>query len=270
MPPQPGGGKLTAFAPWADSVSKAVAALAIALYATGYLIVSLHHSTYGFVGTNPFRPRILAAGAWFCFFLAIPVAVALRYKGHTWPTLARIPIFLWLGSALLSNSLSYALFQISDSASLIGFPWWIGLGGLVVWILSLVGEKFHLLPPYADAVVSVLFSVVVVTLLFRELLAKHLFGPGAVTLWFFGVTLATIYGLKMWVAELADPIEWSKPLPIVFIALLVFAQTYYSHLRASWGGGAPVDVTIRFTKDSAIRPGRAVFAQLIDEADEGF
>jgi hypothetical protein len=53
---------LTAASPWADTLSKAVAGLAVALYASGFLVVSLHHSNFGFVGTNPFRPRVLAAG----------------------------------------------------------------------------------------------------------------------------------------------------------------------------------------------------------------
>jgi hypothetical protein len=41
-------------APLADSLSKGVAALAIAMYVCGFLTVSLHHANYGFVGTNPF------------------------------------------------------------------------------------------------------------------------------------------------------------------------------------------------------------------------
>jgi hypothetical protein len=59
---------LTAATPWAETFSKAVAGIAIALYATGFLTVSIYHSQFGFVGTNPFRPRVLAAGAWFLLF----------------------------------------------------------------------------------------------------------------------------------------------------------------------------------------------------------
>ena len=61
---------LIAAAPWAETLSKAVAGIVIALYACGFLIVSLYHSKFGFVGTNPFRPRVLAAGAWFSSLLA--------------------------------------------------------------------------------------------------------------------------------------------------------------------------------------------------------
>lgn len=63
-------------APIAESLSKSVAAAAIAMYAFGFVIVSLHYSRYGFITTNPFRPRILAAGAWFFFLSAVPIISA--------------------------------------------------------------------------------------------------------------------------------------------------------------------------------------------------
>jgi hypothetical protein len=270
-PTQPDSRKLTAIAPWADSLSKAIAAVAIGLYACGFLIVSLYHSKYGFVGINPFRPRILAAGTWFCMFLVIPTAVAIKYRTLPWSTVARVLVLLLFGGFAVSLSISYVLFQVSDGASLMGCPLWLYLGGAPLYAAIIVGQQFKKLPRQSDTVVSVLLTCAIVTFLLREVIGKHLFGPGAVALWFFGVTLVTIYGLKQWTAELSDPLEWgSKLLPPVFVTLLVFSQTYYSHLRASWGGGAPVDVTICFTKDSAISPNKAVSAQLIDEADEGF
>ncbi len=50
---------LSDLAPWAETLSKAVAGIVVAVYACGFLIVSIYHSQYGFVGTNPFRPRVL-------------------------------------------------------------------------------------------------------------------------------------------------------------------------------------------------------------------
>ena len=65
---QPKPDFLKSAAPWAETFSKVVAGIAIALYASGFLTVSIYYSQFGFVGTNPFRPRVLAAGAWFFFF----------------------------------------------------------------------------------------------------------------------------------------------------------------------------------------------------------
>ena len=63
--------------PVIEFLSKGIGAVAIALYVCGFLIVSLHYSKYGFVETNPFRPRIVAAGAWFFLFTAIPEELLL-------------------------------------------------------------------------------------------------------------------------------------------------------------------------------------------------
>jgi hypothetical protein len=74
---------VTKMTPLVDLVSKMIASIAIAIYACGFLIVSLHNSTYGFGDTNPIRPRILAAGAWFILLTSIPASVAIGFvKGY--------------------------------------------------------------------------------------------------------------------------------------------------------------------------------------------
>jgi hypothetical protein len=50
------------------------------------------------------------------------------------------------------------------------------------------------------------------------------------------------------------------------LSLLFF---YYPHIKAPWGRGTPVNITIYFTKDSAMKPSQAVSAQLVDESDGG-
>ncbi len=56
----------------------------------------------------------------------------------------------------------------------------------------------------------------------------------------------------------------------MFGLLLLFSREVYPHLKASWGGGTPVDVTVYFTKDSLLSPDKGVQAELIEESDEGF
>ena len=75
-------------APWADTFSKSIAGIAIALYACGFLVVSLYNAKFGFVGINPFRPRVLAAGAWFVFLTSIPASIAFKYKTESWSKIA--------------------------------------------------------------------------------------------------------------------------------------------------------------------------------------
>src|ERR1017187_1203415 len=58
-----------------ETITKTVATIAAVVYVCGFLIISLFHSSYGFAETNPFKPRILSAGAWFLLLTAVPVVV---------------------------------------------------------------------------------------------------------------------------------------------------------------------------------------------------
>lgn len=273
-PIQPDGEKLTVFAPWADSLSKGVAALAIVLYACGFLVVSIHHSKYGFIGINPFRPRILAAGAWLFFFTAIPVSIAARLKFLPWIEVAQNTYFVWVACLGSSVPLVYIVFNLADYPPELSPRkfWWVWLiaillsFGLLLFVAQ--SKKF---PLAISAVASVALAFSFTFFAAKGLLIGHIFRLETVALWFFGVTMVTLVELKVRSNQnlLAEG-QWSKPLVTLFVILLAFAQYYYPHIKASWGGGAPVDVTICFTKDSAISPNKTMPVQLIDEADEGF
>jgi hypothetical protein len=266
--------KLTSLAPWADTVSKTVAALAIALYACGFLVVSLYHSKFGFVGVTLFRPRILAAGAWFFFFTSIPASIAVRYKSSSWSSIGRNAYTIWVACLGISVPFIYFLFNTSDYAP--ASPprkyWWVWLTAILValGLMTLISQSKRF-PPAVSAVASVALALYFAQSALRQAWVEHVFRLDTVTLWFFAVIMVTLVELKILSGRnLAESGEWSKPLVALFVVLLAFAQYFYPHIKASWGGGAPVDVTICFTKDSAISPSKTVSAQLIDEADEGF
>jgi len=271
---QPDRRKLADMAPWADSLSKAVAAIAICLYGCGFLIVSLHHSKYGFIGINPFRPRILAAGAWFFFFAAIPVSLAATYKSLPWTKIAQDAYAVWVACLASSIPLVFILFNLSDYAPA-SSPrkfWWVWLIAILVSLgLVLFFAQSKKFPPAVSTVASVVLALFFALSAARGLLVDYIFRPETVALWFFAVIMVTLVELKTRSnRNLFAGAEWSKPLVTLFVILLAFAQYYYPHIKASWGGGTPVAVTIGFTKDSAIGPSKTVSAQLIEEADEGF
>lgn len=269
-------GKWTDFSQWADSFSKLIAGIAIAVYASGFLIVSIYHSRYGFIGVSPFRPRVLAAGAWFCFFVLIPVSIAIIYKDISWTRVAQNSYGIWVACLGISFPLIYILFNTSDSlASSPSSPskfWWVWVIAILVSLgIVLFIAQSKKVPPLVSATASVVLVIFFVQATVRELMFHEIVRLDTVSLWFFAVTLATIVELKIRSKQdLLVSANWAKPLISLFVALLVFAQYYYPHLKSSWGGGAPVEVTICFTKDSAISPSKTTSAQLIEEADEGF
>ena len=263
---------LTELAPLADSLSKSVAAIAIAVYACGFLIVSIHHANFGFIGTNPFRPRILAAGAWFLFFSAIPITAAREFTNLTWTELARRLLAFWSFLYGLTGWFAFMLFDYGNSPNAGShISWWVIAGavfafGLVAW-LALSAK----IPPPLGALASVGFVVFLVQAEVRRMLSDHAFDATSVNLWFFGVFLISLVGLKALPRNhFAGGAEWSRALGAIFALLLLFAQYYYPNLKASWGGGAPVPVTLYLNKDSTVKPNQTISARLVEESDEGF
>ena len=262
-------------APLADSLSKGVAAIAIAVYTCGFLTVSLHHARFGFIGTNPFRPRILAAGAWFLLFSAIPTAVAVRYSERTWINIAESLFFVWSLFNGIGIPLFYMLFGTAGGASDSPYSHWIywawGVASFLALGLYLFATNSKKAPTILRAVTSVAIVLLMSVLQLQGMLITRDFQQGYLTLWFLGVFLVIVLEIKTRSkGKLLDAVDWSKPIATLLLILLIFAQYYYPHIKASWGGGTPTPVTLYLSKDSAIKPNQAVSVQLIEESDEGF
>ncbi|MGD0515025.1 MAG: hypothetical protein ABSA29_17125, partial [Terriglobales bacterium] len=91
-------------------------------------------------------------------------------------------------------------------------------------------------------------------------------------LWFFAIFAITLLELKTNAGDYSgDKIKGlGTDLFLAFSVLFLFGHYYYPHIKSSWGGGAPVAVTIYFTKDSGVKPSQSVSARLVEESDEGF
>jgi len=265
---------LTTAGPWAEPLSKAVAAIVVALYASGFLIISIYHSKYGFVGTNPFRPRILAAGAWFFLLTAIPVSVALRYRTEPWSKIVRDAFFLWVGFYSLSLPLGNLLFEFPPNPNYLPpgkWSWAVSILGLAAVIYLQVLVRNKTVAQWMVAILSVSLTLYNVSFPVRSFFTDHRFSLSTLALWFFGTTLAVKLEFEVRSdRNLAEDGEWSKPLILLFGLLLIFSRELYPHLKTSWGGGTPTDVTVYFTRESLLNPNKAAQAQLIEESNEGF
>jgi hypothetical protein len=252
-----------------DISSKGVAALAIALYASGFLIVSLHHSRYGFTETNPFRPKILAAGAWFFLFTGIPVVTIVAVKKNllNWMKVGEFLFPYFIGCVGLSFSASL-LFNLSSN-SINPLTWRsLVLSIVMVGILVFV-RNYRKCPRWVSALVSVLFVIYAVESTISDMLINHNFGYNAVTLWFFGIGFLALVELMVPERDLTN-LTWANPAAPILVSLVVFALFYYPHVKPSLGGGSPINVVLYFNKDSVIKPNQNVSVQLVDESDAGF
>jgi hypothetical protein len=255
-----------------EGVSKTVATIAAVVYICGFLITSIYHSTYGFTETNPFRARILAAGAWFLFFTSVPVFTVTRFKGRgrlEWKTFADFLYPYFTGCIFLSIPAS-AVFDLSDNSHP-GAPlrWWGMLAvvvGLAIFVFIQSSKK---VPHIVTSAVSVAFVVYFIQAVFRQLLIAGRFQIGAITLWLFGIGVITLLELSAQSGGLPQG-DWTKTTIPVLGALFLFATLYYPHIKASWGGGKPLPVTIFLTKNALPVPDQRMSVQLLDESDAGF
>jgi hypothetical protein len=269
QPPQSPQQALSSIGTVVDVFSKGVAALAVALYASGFLIISLYQSEYGFSEVNPLRPKILAAGAWFLLFLSIPASSIARAKVNKLLTTTQLaqwlfPYYVGCMSAGLFTSFlfNYSLFPGGKAPA-----WWVWLIGIVASLALVIAiniwDKF---PPRLGAVISVVLTLAFATIGAKELFIAHQFTVSAIGFWFFGVGVVTVVELTV----LPKNVDWTRTVFTFCGALLVFAHYYYPHMKSSWGGGSPVPVTVYFGKESPIKPNQSATLQLVDESDSGF
>jgi hypothetical protein len=245
-----------------DVLSKSLAALAIALYGSGFLIVSISHSRYGFTETNPFRPKILAAGVWFFVLAGIPVAsvAGLRRGRLPWIRFLRFLYPYYMGCWVLSFPaiLLFNRFSPYDKAPP---SWWelivvVAVTGLLIF-LSLSAR----VPSILAAPASILMASFFIYYTIHQLSALH-FEESVVALWFFAIGVLTQLNLNIR--------SWKFTLFSILLALLIFAKLYYPLMKSSVGGGFPVDIVMYFNKDSAIKPNQSASLRLIEESDAGF
>ena len=265
-----------------DLLSKGGAVFAIALYAGGFLIVSLHYSRYGFIGTNPFRPRVVAAGVWFFFFIATPLIIVKQGRaiaGWSWAQLAAFSFPYYYGcvfaSLVASPGFDFPTYPLTTShLSAWGFPppygmarwwWFLGAGAVVLaLVVPTVSKRAALRIP--AAVASMLLGVFYVQSSARELFIGKRFSATSITLWFFIASFVWIFQLK----AQHEKRHWENASFLLLGVVLVFAWFYYPHIKAAWGGGTPLEVTMFFSKDAPISPNQAASVRLIDESDTGF
>jgi len=264
--------------PTVDLISKSVAVLAIVLYGCGFLITSIHEFSYGFVETNPFRPRIASAGAWFILFTAIPLAIArgmLRHR-HLWEGQGKwwhnagVILYAYYVACLFFGPAFFWMFDFYVDPPGVLPPsavWKVALA-LVAFLVLVVLCVWKRVPWYVSGVASVLLVGLYTLYAANDLFSLGHFRFSAIWLWFFAIGIVALFEMKLrsWKPRLGD---WTQTVFLMLGALLIFASYYYPHIKSSWGGGVPIPITIYFTKDSTIMPNQSVGALLIHESDAG-
>jgi len=261
-----------------DVVSKSLAALALLIYGCGFLITSINHYSYGFLETNPFRPRIVSAGAWFLLFISIPIILvreSRKLKGRTeneqlWLGRFGTILFFHCASGMFLGNTFAAIF---DSGDYYGFDssiwtlWTATLMMVAVGVLVFV-DRWRRFPKLVSPIASLLLFGFLIVYGCREVFKYHRSSGAATALWFLvaGLVIYREASSRSWILWAGN---WLQSLSFSILAVLVFASSYYPHINSSWGGGSPIPITIYLSKESMVMPGQSVAALLVDESDAG-
>jgi hypothetical protein len=255
-----------------DSLVKYIAVFSLLLCCCGYFVCSVSSLTYGFYEVAPFRPRVAAAGAWFILFLAIPLA-ALEFAVRSYfeakakpgktpdaPSAIQFYAILGLGFGLGT----YSLFEFTVPTML---RW------MIPFLLFACFLSIGFVPGKVLRWVICIGSISIVAGSgFLDLIHDQI-TVSATFLWFLLIGLAWNFLVNSSSARknLLEHVSRSLPFAVslLLMAISYFGRSYYPHIKPSWGGGAPVPVTILFAKESAVLPGQYLSTQLLDESDAG-
>ena len=160
------------------------------------------------------------------------------------------------------------MFDYTNTARIIRLPLWGWITIAIVWyilvLFGAVGKGDSLAP---GAVVGFVLTFIFFINPLASL-SKHEFDTSCLTMWFFCTTYFVYFYIKG-VPRPDKPYSWPGLVCLLLFVSLTFSRYLYPHLRASWGGGAPANVTVYFSKDSLLNPNKPIQAQLIEESSEG-
>ena len=256
-----------------DSLLKYLAAFSVLLYCCGYFVCSVDSLSWGFYQVAPFRPKIASAGAWFILFLGVPSAAMAffqqREKPAGWVTGAASFQFY----AICGIGLGYGTASLFESTILIAPHAFFNPLAVVVGycVILAIGSKKRT----GTAIKWVIVGVSILYVAgsgFYDLFKYHLVTVSAVFLWYLvvGSSFGFIFN-QLRERSILENLTRGVPLIVsqLLLALSYFGSVYYPHIKATWGGGAPVPVTILFAKESPILPGQYLSTRLLDESEAG-
>jgi hypothetical protein len=259
-----------------DLFSKAAATCVLLLYAVGFLITSLYCIDFGFSPVNPFRARVASAGAWFGILVLAPMFVgrlvmrrhiAMRVEAKPWQQWSVFAFSLYLASYSAAFLLSPA-FQIRERLRTSVIPFGVAIG-----VTVLVAGPIHKWLKKRTLSVVILLLTLVILLhinLFRALTPGRGFTVDALVLWVFIVAIAAVTDLYDFPAKVGWHTDWYATVGMALLLLTVLPSHGYPSMRASWGGGETLPVTLYLNGNAPIMPSQRWHVQLVEESDNGY
>lgn len=287
-----------------DLAVKIGALTSIALYIGGFIVVSIHDGTYGFVSFNFFRARLISAGILLAFFIFIAALEAARVFGLSGlkqavctPIEANVQIEgvqapKSLAATFPSNMASDIQGLLSKCADLFLRAWVIGFllrillqdfdfGWRIDVFFALILFGFFAAKTGVETAVQMhkirnrpltfaTMDVLVMMMGVAGLVLLHRWAFLELIGWFFLIALQTTeIGSAVRSGNLFH-INWHTVAPMMLATIGMFALAFYPRMLAGMGGGQPIEVHFDVTVESPITKSFDSKGWLVDEIDSGF
>jgi hypothetical protein len=269
-----------------ELLTRVGAALVVAFYVSGYLVIEFSNASVGIVNFGLFRAKVLAAGVLFAFFLMLPLLdwtkVIGDYGAPEWTarTISRSNLPEARAREYLSSRRVLEFFVSSLamawllSISILGSDWIgryaaLSLAFVVAAVASIVVFNFQFSKhPFASAVlawtISLLGGGLVILLQIRQTKV------GLVEAWFLFVGYAAHRIRVMSEVKHWRDAEWHWIIILILSVPGFFGVYLYRKIPEKIGGGKPTRSVFQFVNQSPIDSASKDELWMLDETDMGF
>ncbi|SRR6266404_6094188 len=259
---------------WIQLAASAIAVIGVVVYGIGFLVLTIHHASFGIPLIGFLRPRIISAGILFCAFAAIPVAVWLFAMKRNQPETKKDLrdylsvcvdfllealvisiitlrfVFVSFPEQSLRHYYGWTIAAVFVSSAIWALPWWNQWGKIphLVRFVGIYGWVAFCLYKAYDKTLALL------------------------VVWFLLCGYVTYTARDSFRNPNAVPIRgWIQGAMAGFGTVGFFALLLYPALPSAFLGGVPVPITFQFAdKSMPIANSPQLKGWLLDETDDGF
>jgi hypothetical protein len=242
---------------------------AILVYVVGFLVLSIHHASFGILDSGLLRPRILSAGVIFCILTLIPAIETIRLSG---PDSFEINALTDKDEIKnLFSMIPYMVFPLIGSGMIIRI--WVGgeqpFLEHVGWIAGMLlggGLVFAIPLRNKGTLVKALRSVIAMCWICFCLYKTRDHMWWLLSAWFMWCAFITFQvsgTIKNF--ERLKTVNVAQTVVTAFGTIAAFGLFIYPRVPALVGGGSPIPATLCFA--AAAQPNRM---WILDDTDAGF
>jgi hypothetical protein len=260
----------------ASTLAQLVTVVAVAVYALGFLVLSVQHASVGLPQLSLLRPRIVSAGVLLCISAAIPMLEAVRVLIRFLPWPATVEEWIKVAPKLVSE----LFFVVAASSVLLRqvmvgsyfspgthFVWSVvGFVVLAAWTVAIQVREMRPVIRRVGLLLAICFFLFA---LYRtkDTTTWILFG------WFAWCSLVVVqaYGPLTDLRKLRY-VNLVQTVVGVVATFSFFGVLVYPRIPAMVGGGEPLPATISFNADKKPPVGQSdsLRVWLLDETDDGY